>query len=430
MSATPHTFGHRLSTLLVMVGVAVGLGNVWRFPYMMGEHGGGAFLLLYLAAMVLFGVPALVAEWTLGRATGRGPAEAYASAGLPWGRAGGVLVFVVVAMATSYYVVVIGWVFLYMFRSLAGGFAEASAAGLFRDTLAHPIPQAASAWLVLAACASVVLAGVRRGIERISRLFVPVFFVLILVLVARSVTLPGAGAGIRYLLTFDPGAVTGRTLLAVVGQAAFSLALGGTFMVVYGSYLPPQQRLGRLAVETAGGDLIASLLAAFLVIPAVFAAGETPTAGPPLLFETLPLVFARVPSGALAAPVFFLALGLVAFLSAVAAVEVLVSSLSAYTGWRRARVAWTVVVVEALLGIPCMLSLDYLALSDLIWGSTGQPLGSILALVAVGWFLDRTRALESAGLRPEGLGRLWLFWIRWVAPGGVLIALVSGWLDG
>jgi len=413
-----------------MIGVAVGLGNVWRFPYMMAEYGGGAFLLLYVLAMVLFGVPALVAEWTLGRVTGQGPAEAYATAGLPAGRFAGGFVFLVILMATSYYVVVIGWVFLFCVRSLTVGLAEASAPALFEGTLSHPAPQAAAAWLVLVGCGVVVLAGVRSGIERVSRLFVPVFFVLILILVARSVTLPGASEGIRYLIAFDPAAVTGRTLLAVVGQAAFSLALGGTFMVIYGSYLSPSERLGPLAIQTAAGDLVASLLAAFLVIPAVFAVGAEPAAGPPLLFETLPLVFARIPNGLVAAPIFFLALGLVAFLSAVAAVEVLVSALTAYRGWSRARATWTVVVVEALLGIPSMLSLDYLGISDLIWGSTGQPLGSMLALLAVGWCLDRARALESAGLgRSGGLGPLWLFWIRWVVPGGVLIALISGWLD-
>jgi neurotransmitter:Na+ symporter, NSS family len=428
MTAQGENFGRRLAAALVMVGVAVGLGNVWRFPYMMGRYGGGAFLALYILAMVLFGVPALIAEWTLGRATGEGPPGAYVKSGLLGGHLAGWLVFVAVLMATSYYVVVIGWVLIYLVKAVAVGLPTENAGRAFAEMHSTLPAQVAASWAVLAACGGVLLAGVRRGIGRVSQVFVPVFFVLLLGLVVRAVTLPGSGEGLRYLLTFDPSAVTGQTLVAVVGQAAFSLALGGTFMVIYGSYLDPETRLLPLAVQTAGGDLLASLLAAFLVIPAVFAAGREPTSGPPLLFETLPVVFGAFPGGNALAAIFFFALGLVAFLSAVAAIEVLVAPLAGRLGWPRSKAIWSVVALEALLGIPSMVSLDYLGRSDLIWGSTMQPLGSIFALAAVAWGLDRGRALDTAGF---GAGRpwggLWIFWIRWVVPVAVLSALVAGW---
>ncbi len=431
MSHQPTRFHTRWSTLFVLIGVAVGLGNVWRFPYMMGQYGGGAFLVLYLLAMALFGVPALIAEWTLGRTTQRGPPTAYALSGMPGGRYVGLLVFVIVGMATSYYVLVIGWVFLFLIQSLTVGLtAEGGTSPLSAMLDGGFLRQAVATVGVLAACGLVVVAGLKRGIERVSSLFVPVFFLLTLALVARSLTLPGASRGVAYLLDFDPTAITTTTVLAVIGQAAFSLALGGTFMVIYGAYLDASTPLLPLALQTAGGDLLASLLAALLVIPAVFAAGIEPSSGPTLLFETLPVVFAALPHGNAVAAVFFLSLGLVAFLSAVGAIEVLVTAVVDLLGWTRMRAAWTVVIVEALLAIPAMLSLDYLAKSDLIWGSTGQPLGSLFALVAVAWCLGRGRALAASGLA-EGsrVARVWLFWIRYVVPIGVILALISGWIE-
>ncbi len=415
-----------------MIGVAVGLGNVWRFPYMMGQHGGGAFLVLYVLAVIFFGVPALMAEWTLGRATRRGPPAAYTMSGIPGGRLVGLLVFVIVGMATSYYVLVIGWVFLFLFRSLTTGFSPddaSSALGAMLD--GGFVRQAVATVGVLISCGIVVLAGLKRGIERVSGVIVPVFFLLTLALLVRSLTLPGAAQGVRYLLTFDPAAISTMTVLAVIGQAAFSLALGGTFMVIYGAYLDSSMPLVPLAIQTAAGDLLASLLAAFLVVPAVFAAGIEVSSGPTLLFETLPVVFAAIPRGNLVAAVFFLSLGLVAFLSAVGAIEVLVTAVVDLLGWSRSRATWVIVTVEALLAIPAMLSLDYLAKSDLIWGSTGQPLGSLCALVGVAWFLGRARVLEASGLADRGrLAFVWLFWIRYVVPVGVVLALISGWLEG
>jgi NSS family neurotransmitter:Na+ symporter len=420
-----------MAALWVMVGTAVGLGNVWRFPYMMGSYGGGAFLVLYVIALIIIGVPALAAEWTLGRATGEGPPGAYVAAGLPGGRVLGSLLFVTILMATSYYVVVIGWVVLYLAKAAAGGMAISDSAALFEATRANLPGQMAATWFVLAACGVVLAAGVRRGIARVSGIIVPVFFILLVGLVIRSVTLPGAGEGLRYLVTFDPGAISRRTLLAVVGQAAFSLGLGGTFMVLYGSYLRPDARLFPLAAQTAVGDLFASLLAAALVVPAVFAAGLEPTSGPPLLFETLPVVFSNFPGGNLLAAVFFLALGLVAFLSAVAAVEALVAPLAARAGWTRRRAISVVVAAEAVLAIPSMISLDYLSTSDLVWGSTMQPVGSVVAIVAVAWSMNRGRALQTAGLGSSGRhGMLWIVWLRYVVPAVVLLSLVSGWLGG
>ncbi|MFC1629336.1 sodium-dependent transporter [Gemmatimonadota bacterium] len=273
MGENQEQFGRRLATLFVMVGVAVGLGNVWRFPYMMGAYGGGTFLFIYILAMCVFGIPALVAEWALGRETGEGPPGALVKAGLPGGRIVGSALFITVIMALSYYAVVIGWVLLYLVRAITTGLQGADPATVFETTIHGFAGQTIATWIVLSGCAVVILAGVKKGIERVSRIFIPVFFVLLIGLMIRSLTLPGASAGIRYLITFDVNAITGRTFLAVVGQVFFSMALGGTFMVTYGSYLRKDVRPVPLAIQTATGDLLAAVLAAFLVIPAVFAAG-------------------------------------------------------------------------------------------------------------------------------------------------------------
>jgi NSS family neurotransmitter:Na+ symporter len=281
------------------------------------------------------------------------------------------------------------------------------------------------------ASAEVVGRGVRVGIERVSRVFVPLFAVLMLLLAVRSLTLPGAIEGVVYLLDPDWGAVTPRAVLAAVGQAFFSLGLGGTFFVIYASYLPDRGSLRRRAFTTAGGDVAASLLAGLAIMPAVFATGLTPDSGPALLFEVVPAACAAMPGGMVFAFVFFIGLGCVAFLSGVAAVEVLVGSLTDTVGWPRRRTAWVLCGGLVIVGLPATLSVDYLFRSDLIWGSTMQPAGSVVALAALTWGLGRKGALDQFSDDEGNIPRwtsLWFFWVRFVVPIAVITALVSGWI--
>ncbi len=426
-------FSSRWGTALALIGVAVGLGNVWRFPYMMGLFGGGAFLLLYLGIVVLFGVPALMAELALGRHTRRGPLTAFAEAGLPAGRfLGGVLYFGV-AMDMSYYLVVVGWILAYVVMALGNilGLVNDFGPQTFSKLQAQWPVQVLCAALVAMGCAEVVGRGVRVGIERVSRVFVPLFGVLMLLLVARSLTLPGAMEGVVYLLSPDWGAITPRAVLAAMGQAFFSLGLGGTFFVIYASYLPDKGSLRKRAFTTAGGDVAASLLAGLAIMPAVFATGLSPDSGPALLFEVVPAACAAMPGGMVFALVFFVGLGCVAFLSGVAAVEVLVGSLTETLGWPRRRTAWVLCTGLVIIGLPATLSLDYLFRSDLIWGSTMQPAGSVVALAALTWGLGRKVALSQFTDEDGNLPRwanAWFFWVRYVVPLAVITALVSGWI--
>jgi NSS family neurotransmitter:Na+ symporter len=400
---------------------------------MMGLYGGGAFLVIYLLVVIVFGIPALMAELALGRATRQGPLMAFATAGMKGGKIVGVALVLGVGMAMSYYLVVVGWILAFLGISVGNmlGLTDDFSAATFGWLQANWLLQVLCAFVVAAGSAEVVGRGVKRGIERASSLFVPAFAILMILLAIRSVTLPGAWQGIEYLLTPDWSQLSRRAVLAATGQAFFSLGLGGTFFVIYGSYLRDAESLPRRALGTAAGDVVASLLAAFAVMPAVFATGLSPQGGPPLLFEVLPEACLRMPGGLVFAVLFFAGLGCVAFLSGVAAVEVLVGSLT--DGWRvsRRKAAWGVCLALVVVGIPATRSLDYLFRSDQIWGSTMQPVGSVVAVAALTWFLGRRRAaaqLASANGDIPPWVDMWYLWLRYVVPIGVIGALVSGWI--
>lgn len=425
------TFSSVWGMVVALLGVAIGLGNFWRFPYMMGIFGGGAFLAVYLGVVALVGIPAMLAELTLGRRTGKGPVGAFTAARLPVGRPLGLLLVGSVGMAMSYYLVVLGWLLAFFVVSLGWllGVGELTG-GTFELVHGSLLLQLGCAGCVAIGTALVVSKGVRRGIERISSVFLPMFGALTVVLAIWVLSLPGAFDGVRYVFDFDLSALTPRGVMAAVGQAFFSLGLGGTFLVIYGSYLPRGAPLPLRALSTAFGDVAASLLAVLVVMPLAFVYGLSVSSGPPLLFETLPSAFRAMPAGAAFATLFFLGLGCIAFLSGVAAVEVLVSTLEDLARWTRARAAVVVAGVLTLLGIPAMLSVDYIVWSDLLWGSTMQPVGSVAAVAALTWGVGRTGAIEelaSSGSLPRWAG-LWFRWCRYVIPPLVLVALASGWL--
>lgn len=425
------TFTSRLGVLATMIGVAVGLGNVWRFPYMAGRFGGGAFLLVYLIAAVLIGIPALMAEWTLGRQTRRGSVGAFERAGLPGGRAWGWFLFAAVTAATAYYSNVIGWVLWHgavelaspFFPALSGSWILPPEEGLDPRSLGL---QFAATATVLGGSAVILLGGLRRGIERASRILVPLLFASLLLVMLRSLSLPGSRAGVHWLLSWDPDRLDAAVVLAAMSQVVFSLALGGTFMVVYGSYLSADEPLGRNAVATVAGDTLAGILAGMAIFPAVFALGLEPSSGPGLLFQTLPEVFATIPLGSAAGAAFFLSLAGGAFLSAVAALEVLVAGLADNTGLGRTRSTLIVSASVLLLAIPPMLSMTVFVPWDLTFGSGVQTLGALLAAVTVGWCLDRSKALaQLSDGRPSLATRCLYLWIRWAIPG--LILAVGAW---
>lgn len=434
MAPERETFVSPFGLIMTMIGVAVGLGAVWRFPYMVGRFGGAAFVLFYLAVVLLIGIPALMTEWALGRHTGRGPLGAYARGGLPGGRAVGGVLFAILLVAAGYYGNVVGWVLYHGLSELAGGLGlRFDAAAILPPGVgfeaASLVRQVVMTGAVILTCGLVIAKGLRKGIERASRWIVPVVFAILCVLILRSVTLEGAGEGLRwYLGSFRLSSLTPSVMAAAMGMAFFSMSLGGTFMVIYGSYLGPGSPIARNAVTTSIGASLAGILAGLAIFPAVFSFGLEPTSGPGLIFETLPRVFAAMPAGWVFGSLFFAGLFGAAFLSEVAAFEVLVGGLVDNTALGRKKAVLLVCGAVWVLAVPPMINTRIFLPWDLFFGSGMQVLGSFLAVVTAAWFVGRAdllKELSKGGMRPFPRPVYW--WIRLVIPAAILL-VGANWL--
>ncbi len=413
---------------MTFIGVAVGLGNIWRFPYMVGAFGGGAFLIIYLIILAAFGIPALMAELALGRMTGRGPMGAFARVGMRGGTTVGWLLLITVFMAVSYYTVIIGWVLRYFVISFTGKVTTISPETFFDSVLGGFTGQLLMTSIVVMLVVMVLLLGIKKGVERVSAVGMPLLFLLLLVLVIRSLTLPGAGEGLRYYLLPDFSKVTSGVLTAALGQVFFSLSLGGTFLMTYASYLPADINLKRSAISIGVGETLAAILAGFVIVPAAVAFGLEMSSGPPLTFITAPSIFAHVPAGAVFAALFFGLLFFAAFLSDVAAFEVLIAAAVDEFHWPRSRAVVVFCAAALLVGTLSMRSLDFILKSDLVWGSIMQPVGSALALIALAWVVRQGKVLEEVnrGNEDRPVGRLWFLWIKYVIPLGIAVILALG----
>ncbi len=426
------TYTSRLSLILTMLGVAVGLGNVWRFPYMVGRFGGAAFVLVYVLAAVLLGIPALMAEWALGRSTRRGPVGAFERAGFPFGRAVGWFLFLVMFAATGYYINALGWVLYYAVGEAAHLVHAPWADGAILPPatgfdLRSFVLQMAFTGALIVGCGLVLLRGLRAGIERTSKVLIPALFFSLLVLMIRALTLPGAGAGVTWFIgKFEWTAFTPRVLAAAFGQVFFTLSLGGTMMVIYGSYLKPEDRLAGNATVTVAGDTLSGILAGFAILPAVVSLGLLSASEPDLIFVVLPRVFATIPLGRVFGLIFFVGLLGSGFLSAIAAWEVQVAALTDNTSLSRRKAVWWLALLIFLIALPPMPNQKIFLTWDLTFGSGMQTLGSLFAVLAVCWCLKRETVLrELGGPNPGWAIRLLYLWLRFAVP--VLILFVGLW---
>lgn len=420
------TFTSRFSTILTMVGVAVGLGNVWRFPYMMGEYGGSAFLIVYLAFTLLLAIPAMTAEWALGRETRKGPIGALSSVwGAKWGRRIGALIVFTMVVSTSYYIVVIGNIAFTTAFSIFYGFSDSTFTTFDR--------QFSNGWLqycfgagVLCLIMYVLYRGLNKGIEAVSRLFVPFFALVICYLVVNAFFLPGAPAKIAGFLKPDFSVLDTEHIFAALGQAFFSLGLAGTIMVIYGSYMADDQNIPRIAAFTALGDVGAAFLASLFIVPTILVFDLDLSQGPALVFATLPKLFSVMPGGRILGSFFLLALTLIAFLSATAAIEAIVGSISEELRIRsgRARMIIAFLFIEAAVMLPSSLDPAIVGTLDLIFGSGMQMLGSVIAVITVTWGLGKVKTrLQLFGETSVGWHSNYFFWLKWVVPGVMLVVL-------
>ncbi len=417
-------FSSRFATILTMVGVAVGLGNVWRFPYMMGQYGGSAFLVVYLVFVLVFAIPAVTAEWSLGRYTRHGPLGAMEHAFGPLGRWIGYLLVLTVLIANSYYVVIVGNVAFSAAFAMYTGFTPETIP-LYTDKLGDGSLQAVVALLMIAAAIWIIHRGIAKGIERISRLFVPLFGVMIITLIVMALNLPGAVTHLLAFLEPDFSQLTPTSMFAALGQAFFSLSLGGTFYLIYGSYLRDDENIPKTAIATGIGDASAAILASLFIVPTVLALGLNMQAGPSLIFETLPRMFSEIPAGRFIGVAFLIGLWMMAFLSTVAAFQVIVAALTDSFNFSLTKAALLVGGVEAVLMLPSALNPEIIGTLDLIFGSGMQMLGSGLTIIALLWGCDKAiAATQIFGGRSDGFRRTYLLWLKWAVPATLGVMLV------
>jgi NSS family neurotransmitter:Na+ symporter len=426
---TRGTWSGHVGFILAAAGSAVGLGNIWRFPYMAGENGGGAFVLVYLAAVFFVGVPLLVAEVMIGRATARNPVGAFRvlGPGSAWPLVGwlGVAAGFVIL---SYYGVVAGWALDYALRAVTGGFAEfaggaagggqAAAASTFDALTASGGRQVLMQAAFMLVTVVVVSRGIEAGIERANRILMPLLFGFLLVLLAYGLTSPGAAQGLDFMLRPRFSELTAQGVLDALGQAFFSLSIGMGAMITYGSYLERDRSVAGAAVFIAGMDTMVAILAGLVIFPLVFSFGLEPASGPGLVFLTLPPVFASLPASSLLASLFFGLLLFAALTSAVSLLEVVVAFVVDEFTVRRATASWGIGLAIFALGIPSALSGDFLGQLDTIANNWMLPIGGVAIAVFAGWILSDAQARSAYGGEEGNLRGFagWSVCIRYIGP--------------
>ncbi|HDP68584.1 MAG TPA: sodium-dependent transporter [Candidatus Marinimicrobia bacterium] len=439
-------WGSKRGFVLAAAGSAVGLGNIWKFPYLVGENGGAAFILLYLVCVILVGLPVVIAEILIGRTTQRNPVGSFRelSQGNPFWMAVGGLGVLTGFLILSYYNVIAGWCLGYVVESFKGSFQQienpALAGELFSSLSSKPHWTLLFHGLFMMITITVIYAGITKGIERASKIMMPALLVLILILVIRGVTLKGSAAGVGYLLKVDFSVITGKTFFLALGQAFFSLSLGMGALLTYGSYMSKKESIPGSALQIVILDTVIALLAGFMIFPAVFAMGMHPAQGPSLIFNILPVVFNSIPAGYFFRIVFFLLLTVAALTSTISLLEVITTFVVDEFRLPRKMAAIFLGIVVFVIGLPSALSfcgwqnvrlfgLTCFDFVDFISANIFLPLGGIFIALFVGWFWGAEKAsshlLEGAVNLTPFLVSAWSILIRFIAPVLILLIFLS-----
>ena len=444
------SFGSRAAVIMAMAGSAIGLGNIWRFPYMVGEYGGAAFIILYILCSFILVLPIFFAETIIGRRSRSNTfgAMRQLAPGTAW-KWLGLLTIVSPIIILSYYSVVGGWSVEYLFKALAFDFTDTppdQIQGFFGRFISATWRPIVAHTVFLAMVAGIILAGVKKGIEKFTKITMPILFVLVVIITIYSVSLPGASKGVEYLIKPDFSKISASTVAAAMGQAFFSLSLGVGTILTYASYVRKDENILASGVGTAVSDLLFAILAGFAIMPAVFAAGITPGAGPGLVFETLPFIFNKMGGtipwvSALVAILFFVTILVAALTSAISMMEVGVAYLTEEKGMKRLTATLAITVFAWVVGILCSLSFGPLSGVSLLGNSIFDfldklcsnwllPAGGLLFTLFVGWKMKRADVMDeftnSGSLRNNTriFGLVW-FLIRFVAPVGIVAVFVT-----
>lgn len=440
---------------MAAAGSAVGLGNIWRFPYVTGQNGGGAFVFIYVICVLLIGIPLIYNEIALGRLTGKSTYGAFKLTGSNrfFQIFGAILALMVSFFVLSYYGVIAGWTIGYIISEFTHFIEDFD---VFRSTASLVIPFFG---LFMILTVAIVLGGVSGGIEKASKILMPILFVLVVGVMIRSLTLPGAVEGVKYYLTPDFSKITGGVVLAALGQAFFSLSVGWGILITYGSYLPKNQDMVKSGMWIGMMDTGVALLAGLMIFPAVFAFGKNPAEGTALVFQVLPDIFNSMPAGGnIVGALFFMLLAIAALTSSISMLEVPASYLIDENKWNRKKSAWTVGILAFLVGIPSALSggasefftnmsvpyfggvvkTGFLDIMDGVFGELFIVIVAFMTCLYAGWFTDTNKLAEEIGHGSKAFAKpiigsltgqkLWVFFIKYVCPiviGLVLLATVG-----
>lgn len=446
-------FGSKIGAILAAAGSAVGLGNIWRFPYEAGNHGGAAFILVYLACVFMLGMPIMIAEFTVGRRAKASTGKAFGilAPGTQWkwlGRLGvlsGLLIL-------GYYSVVAGWTLEYIITSLSKGFAGKGPedyVAIFQNFSQDPVRPIVWCLVFLFLTHFVIVKGVKDGIEKSSKVMMPVLFILILVLAVCSMSLPNASKGLEFLLKPDFSKVNADVFLGAMGQAFFSLSLGMGCLSTYASYFGSDTQMGKTALSVGVIDTMVAILAGLIIFPAAFSVGIQPDAGPSLIFITLPNVFQQAFGGVpflamIFSLMFYVLLALAALTSTISLHEVVTAYLNEQFGISRGRAAVWVTGFCVVTGVLSSLSLGvwddkffglgFFDLLDFVTAKLMLPLSGLLVSLFVGWYLKRSLSYEELtnyGLQKAPYFPIYMFILRYLAPIAIVLIFVNelGWLS-
>lgn len=435
------SWGSSMGFILATAGSAVGLGNIWKFPYMTGANGGAAFVFVYLIIMVVIGISMLMVDFVVGRSGKSNAVEAYRkiSSKFVWMGHLGILCAILVL---SYYAVIGGWIIYYIANSFTtlASIAPEEVGNFFGGFVSNPTFPLLFQFAFMAFTVYIVMKGVRDGIEKWSKILMPALVVMLLALVVRSLTLEGAMEGVRFFLQPDFSMITWTTIVAATGQVFFSLNVGTTGMVVYGSYLEKEQNIPKSTLAVVITDTAIALLAGLIVLPAAFAFGVAPGEGPGLVFVTIPGLFSRIPFGGFFSFLFFTLLLFASITSAVSILEIVVPYLMENFKMARKKAALSVGALCFFLGIPVSLGFGiwsnvtlfgktFFDLFDYFAANISYPIIGLFSAIMVGWVWGETNAvneISSHGLYDTAINKTWFFIVKYICPVGLtLIALSS-----
>lgn len=444
--SSPTNWTSRIGFILSAAGSAIGLGAIWKFPYTAGTNGGAVFFLIFLGLTLLVGLPVLLAEFLIGRKSGKNAIDAFktlAPAGAwAWiGRVGVLACFVLL----SFYSVVGGWVLQYVVHAFSGAIhPDADFAALFGESIANPYSAIAYQAVFMLLTIVVVAKGVANGIEKASGYLMPALFIMFILLAVRSLMLPGAMEGVEFLLRPDFSKVTSATFLTALGQAFFALSLGVSAMITYAAYLDKNHNMISSASSVMWLNMLISLLAGLVIFPAVFAFGFEATAGPGLIFIVLPAVFQKMPFGTALFAVFMLLVTFATLTSAFAMLETVIAAAIHQREERRSRITWIAGVAILLLGIPSALSFGVMAewkifdktvfdLWDFLISSLIMPIGALFTAIFVAWVLPKKEVIEHMLSGYDGNPKVVILWyqvLRYLAPIAIILVFIHtlGWL--